>query len=174
MGTAASPGRTVWNVLITLLLLMGLWAVFLFALPLAVSIVEVQAGLQRFPPLLRTSSIALAGFTLLALWAALTTAIFGNGTPLPLSPTRRLVIQGPYAFVRNPLVIAFIGQVFALGAGLGSVPVLVYGLCVAVFWYVALRPSEERRFADRFGADWNRYRSQVRAWRPRLRPYRAS
>jgi len=48
----------------------------------------------------------------LALWCLLTFAFIGKGTPAPFDPPRRLVIRGPYRFVRNPM---YIGAATALG-----------------------------------------------------------
>src|SRR5438034_9515051 len=63
--------------------------------------------------------------SVVALWCIFTFASVGRGTPMPLDPPRRLVIRGPYRFVRNPM---YMGAGLALaGAALfyASLPVLV-------------------------------------------------
>ena len=54
--------------------------------------------------------IGTAG-AVVALWCILAFASLGRGTPMPLDPPRRLVIKGPYRFVRNPM---YIGAALAL------------------------------------------------------------
>ena len=168
----ARPAHAWWNIVKTLGFLLLFCFVFLFVVPIAVSIVEIERWIQRFPPLLRTAGIALVVFAVLGLWAAITLAVVGQGTPAPFDTVRRLVTRGPYAYVRNPLVIAAIGLGVAIGVVLGSVPVLVYITLSLLIWYAFVRPAEERDLAARFGDSWADYAQSVRAFRPRLTPYR--
>ena len=101
-----------------------------------------------------------------ALWCIFTFASAGRGTPAPFDPPRRLVVRGPYRFVRNPM---YIGAGLALaGAALfyESWPLLVYtGLFflathILVVWY------EEPVLRESFGPDYEAYRGRVRRWWP--------
>jgi protein-S-isoprenylcysteine O-methyltransferase Ste14 len=111
--------------------------------------------------------IAAAGLAV-ALWCLFTFAFLGKGTPAPFDPPRRLVIQGPYRFVRNPM---YIGAGFALaGAALfyKSFPLLGYtGLFfiathLFVVWY------EEPTLRRTFRKEYEDYCGKVRRWWPNL------
>lgn len=101
-----------------------------------------------------------------ALWCIFTFAFVGRGTPAPFDPPRRLVIEGPYRFVRNPM---YIGAGLALaGAALfyESLPLLGYtGLFflathLFVVWY------EEPTLRRTFGPEYEAYCGRVRRWWP--------
>lgn len=159
----------IWNIIKTIAFVLGLWLVFLFAIPIGIAILEVELGIQRIPPQTPIALISFPVFTALAIWSALTLAIAGRGTPMAVDGPKQLVTRGPYAFVRHPLVVATIGQGAAVGLIFGSVPVLLYVAVSGVFWYFVIKPREERRLAERFGDDWERYRQTVRALIPRFR-----
>jgi protein-S-isoprenylcysteine O-methyltransferase Ste14 len=69
-------------------------------------------------------------------------------------------------------VIAAIGQGVSIGLMLGSVPVLAYFATSLAVWYFFVRPAEERDLEARFGRSWRDYARRVKAFRPRLTPYR--
>jgi protein-S-isoprenylcysteine O-methyltransferase Ste14 len=102
----------------------------------------------------------------LAAWCILTFAFVGWGTPAPFDPPRRLVVRGPYRFVRNPM---YLGAAVALaGAALfyGSVPLLGYvGLFLIVVhgFVVAYEEPTLRRL---FGSEYEDYCRRVSRWRP--------
>jgi protein-S-isoprenylcysteine O-methyltransferase Ste14 len=160
------------NVIKTTAFLIVLWSIFLFALPMAISVVEIRVGLQRVPPQPLLATGLLIVTTLLTLWAAFTFAVSGLGTPLTVDPPRQFVTSGPYAYVRHPFVIGVVGQIVALGIALGSVPVIAYAAVVLIVWYYGIRPGEERTLLERFGPDAEAYFQNVRSFRPRMTPYR--
>jgi len=115
-------------------------------------------------------SLAVLGLgAALALWCILTFALVGKGTPAPFDPPRRLVVAGPYRWVRNPM---YIGAVLVLlGAALfyGSVGLLAF---VAGFWTVAhlfVVLYEEPVLQRTFGALYTDYCLTVPRWVPRWR-----
>ena len=94
-----------------------------------------------------------------------------GGTPLPLAPTRHLVVSGFHRYVRNPIYLGSL-LIFAGEALLfGRLSLLEYavigwaGAAAFVRWY------EEPALTRRFGAEYESYRRAVPAWRPRLHPW---
>jgi len=99
----------------------------------------------------------------------------GLGTPAPFDPPRKLVISGPYRYVRNPMyvgmgiVMAGFAIVFPHGANiflgeLGAAFALVFGFVVLY---------EEPALRGLFGDDYLEYCRNVRRWIPRLSPWYA-
>lgn len=104
----------------------------------------------------------------LALWCILAFALVGKGTPAPFDPPRKLVVQGPYQWVRNPM---YIGAALALcGAAIfyRSVPLLGYLGVFLVATHVFVVRYEEPTLSRLFGDDYQAYRTNVRRWLPRL------
>ena len=169
-----APQRsTAVNAVSTVIQSILVWGLALVILPMCLLALEQSLGVTS----LRFQPQRVAGFVMFIISAAVnTSAAFafvrvGKGTPLPTSCPRSLVIAGPYRHVRNPMALGGIGQGLSVGVFLGSWSVLVYSLLGAVFWHVAVRPSEERDLATRFGSDYALYRQRVRLWLPRWRPY---
>ena len=108
-------------------------------------------------------------FRLLGLIISYSIVYFGEGTPLPLDQTNKLVIAGPYCYVRNPMALAGIGQGVAGGIYCGALPILIYSLMGAIIWNFMFRPIEEKDLADRFGELCLQYQQNVRCWFPSLR-----
>ncbi|MBN9613467.1 MAG: isoprenylcysteine carboxylmethyltransferase family protein [Actinobacteria bacterium] len=153
--------------------LTAFWVFFLLLLPGAIGWFEMRWGLRLVPTSSPVASFVLAlGAILLLLasalgiWAAITMSTLGDGTPLPSATARRLVIAGPYLFVRNPMALAGIVQAAGVGLMLGSWLVVLYALCGAAYWNWLVRPFEEQELAQRFGAPYNDYRTRVRCWIP--------
>jgi len=111
--------------------------------------------------------VAAAGAAL-ALWCVIAFASIGRGTPAPFDPPRRLVIQGPYHFVRNPM---YVGAGVALaGAGLfyESLPLMGYSAFFLLAAHLFVVWYEEPTLRRTFGQEYEAYCRQVRRWWPSL------
>jgi protein-S-isoprenylcysteine O-methyltransferase Ste14 len=96
----------------------------------------------------------------------------GRGTPAPVAPTERLVVGGEYRFVRNPMYVAVVGAVLSQAMIFASLPLLVYAAVVWAVMAAFVHWYEEPVLLERYGEEYQRYRHAVRAWWPRLRPWR--
>jgi protein-S-isoprenylcysteine O-methyltransferase Ste14 len=86
-------------------------------------------------------------------------------------PTERLVVQGFYRHVRNPMYVAVTSLVLGQGLLLGSLSVLVYGLVVLLAFHLFVLGYEEPTLRRRFGAEYEAYCAGVGRWLPRLKPW---
>lgn len=146
------------------------WGVFLVVLPAIINSFEERWNLTvKFPILVVVAGFALlALFSVLGVWSARSVANFGSGTPLPAAMANHLVVRGPYAFVRNPMAIAGIGQGVAIGIFIGSWMVIVYALVGSLLWNWLIRPHEEADLRERFGTEFDDYAARVSCWIPRF------
>jgi protein-S-isoprenylcysteine O-methyltransferase Ste14 len=102
-----------------------------------------------------------------ALWCIFTFAMIGRGTPAPFDPPRRLVIRGPYRFVRNPM---YIGAGLALASAAlfyESLPLLAYAGLFFLATHVFVMLYEEPTLRRTFGEEYEAYCRQVGRWWPR-------
>jgi protein-S-isoprenylcysteine O-methyltransferase Ste14 len=147
-------------------LFVGLLLVFLPARILESSGIVRPATLGR----LELAGIAVGvGGALLALWCIVTFAFVGRGTPAPFDPPRRLVVSGPYRYVRNPM---YLGAGLALGGAAlvyRSVPLLIYLGAFLVATHLFVLAYEEPTLARLFGDEYVAYRTRVHRWLPRGR-----
>jgi protein-S-isoprenylcysteine O-methyltransferase Ste14 len=93
-------------------------------------------------------------------------AFIGKGTPAPFDPPRRLVVRGPYRFVRNPM---YVGAALALaGAALfyQSIQLLAFvaGFILVTHFFVVL--YEEPTLRRLFGLEYQAYCQRVHRWWP--------
>jgi protein-S-isoprenylcysteine O-methyltransferase Ste14 len=104
----------------------------------------------------------------IALSCILTFVFVGKGTAAPFDPPRRLVVRGPYRFVRNPM---YVGAILALaGAALlyKSIPLLAYAALFGLIMHVLVVFYEEPTLRRTFGNDYVAYCGHVGRWWPKL------
>jgi protein-S-isoprenylcysteine O-methyltransferase Ste14 len=175
VGHEARPASTLCNLLKTLAQSGTMWLIFLVLGPAIIWNIERALGWSRFYLAFawqREITVALfAAGWLLAWCSAFFLVTRGQGTPLPAASPCRLVIVGPYRHIRNPMALASLGQGAAIALFFGSPLMIAYISIGIMLWNYFARPWEEYDLERRFGEDYRRYKSQVRCWVPRLKPY---
>ena len=104
--------------------------------------------------------------TAIALWCVFTFVFIGKGTPAPFDPPKKLVVRGPYRFVRNPMYIGA-GMTLA-GAALyyESLSVFIYTCLFFLITHLFVVLYEEPTLRRTFGDDYEAYCRRVRRWIP--------
>jgi protein-S-isoprenylcysteine O-methyltransferase Ste14 len=95
----------------------------------------------------------------------------GDGTLAPWDPPRKLVVRGPYRFVRNPMIsgviLILLGEALLLHSpALGAWAVTFFAMNAIVIPFI-----EEPQLRDRFGDAYIEYCNNVPRLIPRVTPW---
>ncbi|HZM79132.1 MAG TPA: isoprenylcysteine carboxylmethyltransferase family protein [Candidatus Limnocylindrales bacterium] len=97
--------------------------------------------------------------------------VMKEGTPAPVAPTKHLVVEGFYRYVRNPMYVALVSIVLgeALWTAQGSL--FIYAVVVWAIPAAFVKLYEEPTLKQQFGEEYETYKRHVPAWIPRLKPW---
>ena len=167
----AERAPTTWLVMKTVVHLVVLWGVCLYLLPRAIVIWQHDVDLHAlfFEPQHELALGVMAVASAISFWSAMLLAVAGRGTPARVDAPRHLVITGPYAWVRNPMVVCGLVQGAAVALYTGSVLIFLLVLVAGVVWHLIRRKDEEKDLQRVFGRNYELYRRSVRCWMPQRR-----
>jgi protein-S-isoprenylcysteine O-methyltransferase Ste14 len=163
-----------WGLVKTIIVLPGTVLVFI---PAAILLVTRDS---KFAP-------KLASPTQIWFWLALLAAIIGlalsgsavtlfmklgKGTPAPWDPPKRLVIQGPYRYVRNPMITGALLMLLAEAILFQSLPIATWMTVFFIGNAIYFPLIEEKGLEKRFGDEYRNYKAHVPRWLPRIRPWK--
>jgi protein-S-isoprenylcysteine O-methyltransferase Ste14 len=90
----------------------------------------------------------------------------GRGTLAPIDPPKRLVVQGLFRYVRNPMYLGVLVLLLGEAAFFKSIALLQYtGIWFAIVHLVVVL-YEEPSLRRRFGPPYERYCRSVHRWLP--------
>jgi protein-S-isoprenylcysteine O-methyltransferase Ste14 len=138
-------------------------------------ITHFQAGTPPWPVAVRALGVALIVLGVLVNVATFVRfPVEGAGTPFPTDPpsSRKVMVGGPYRYVRNPMYVSYFVAIIGEALLLSRPVLFIYLLVVVAFVAGFVRWWEEPTMTRRFGAEYEAYRKQVPRWWPRL-PRRA-
>ena len=152
--------------------------IFFFAAPgvMAALVPWLLTGWER--PAVSWGVVDVLGLVLVVVGAAMVVACFarfvreGVGTPAPVAPTEFLVQGGLYRHVRNPMYVGVAAVILGQAALLRSTDLVWWSLIFLAAVVTFVKAYEEPTLREQFGASYDRYRSHVPGWLPRLSPWR--
>jgi protein-S-isoprenylcysteine O-methyltransferase Ste14 len=112
--------------------------------------------------------LVAAGGTLYFLCAFWGFAVRGRGTPAPIDPPKKLVVEGPYRVVRNPMYWSVLFVMLGEAIVFHSVVLAAWGCGFFAFTMLFVLFYEEPTLRHKFGRDYEEYRRRVPRWIPRF------
>ena len=98
----------------------------------------------------------------LMIWALVMHYNYGKGAASHTAPIQCLLISGPYALSRHPMLLGAVFFYFGIGTIVSSVLVGLYGSVItAILAYVLIVYIEEPVLLARFGQEYKEYQKKV-------------
>ena len=139
---------------------------FIVAVPLLLSSLNDRLSLPR---LWFTTGITFGQFLLLAGGLALLNCFvvikkFGQGTPVPTEPPKKLVTQGLFQFTRNPMYLALFAVILGEFFYFGTLLLFIYFLFIFLSFHLYVVKKEEPELEKRFGQEYLEYKKKTPRW----------
>jgi protein-S-isoprenylcysteine O-methyltransferase Ste14 len=131
-------------------------------------------GHAWWPPARVFGGAFVLGGGVVLVQAFISFVVEGLGTPAPVAPTEHLVVGGLYRYVRNPMYLAVVAVILGQALLLGRLVLVVYAVVVGALMWAFATWYEVPALTRQFGEEYQRYRSAVPGWWPRLTPWTAA
>lgn len=146
--------------------MVGAGILFIFLIPyVAIIILPKFDILLHLPSLFfGTINFLLGGMLILCgvffAWWSIGMQLFkAQGTPLPLIPTQKLLINGPFKYSRNPMTFGTICAYGGIGVAVGSLSSLLTVAFFASLLCLYIKRIEEQELSIRFGQEYLDYKA---------------
>ena len=131
--------------------------------------------LINFPMLLPLSvniivSIPILIIGLLMISWSMITFFRVKGTPVPFNPPPKLVLNGPYAYMRNPMLTGLFITLFGCGIYFNSISLaFIFTPFFIICNLIEIKYIEEPELEKRLGKDYIEYKKKVPRFIPRFK-----
>ena len=149
----------------TVIVLVPLWVADRSHIAVRVGSGALQIGIQLIGVIALAVGVLLFGASLRQF------AVAGRGTLAPWDPPKNLVVEGPYRYVRNPMISGVCFILFGEALVLLSQPHLMWALVFLGLNAVYIPILEEPMLRERFDGSYREYCRHVHRLLPRLRPW---
>jgi len=141
---------------------------FLIGIPFALVIlspfIDTYLRLPKF--VLEPLNIIVALFLIIpglsfSAWSVWVQFKIGGGTPIPMMPTQKLVVDGPYAYCRNPMTLGMIIFYFGISVWIGSLSSIGLTVLFTALIIAYVKLVEEKELEARFGEEYIKYKKRT-------------
>ena len=151
-------GITFWFGLSVLFVFASLWLDMI--LPVHISLPTPTNIFLSLPLLLIGATLDLLTFYRFAK---------ARGTPVPLNPPKKLITEGIYSWVRNPMLLGWLIMLFGMGILLNSFYLIfILTPLFILLNTLYLKTIEEKEMEKKFGEDYLRYKQSVPLFIPKI------
>ncbi|NJN80466.1 MAG: isoprenylcysteine carboxylmethyltransferase family protein [Anaerolineales bacterium] len=106
--------------------------------------------------------------TIIIIWCSVDMVKKGLGTPAHVDPPKKLIINGLYHYVRNPIylgaLLVLLGYILWFGSGL----MVIYFFLFLLAYQILITLIEEPVLRNMFGKGYEEYCQKVPRWIPRI------
>jgi len=93
-----------------------------------------------------------------------------RGTPVPFDPPPKLITNGLYAYIRNPMLLGMFIFMLGLGVLFGSLSfIFIFTPLFIVLNVLYLKAIEEKEMEKKFGREYLEYKKRVPMFIPRFK-----
>lgn len=129
----------------------------------------------KFPMLLPSSANIIISIPILIIglfmisWSMIT-FLRVKGTPVPFNPPPKLVSNGPYAYMRNPMLTGLFITLFGCGIYFNSISLaFIFTPFFIICNLIEIKYIEEPELGKRLGKEYLEYKKKVPRFIPRIR-----
>lgn len=101
-------------------------------------------------------------------WTMILFSKLGKGTLAPWEPTKHLIVEGPYSYVRNPMITGVLSMLLGEYFLTGATQLLWWFGFFFLINSIYFPLSEEKHLEEKFQHEYREYKKNVPRWIPRL------
>jgi protein-S-isoprenylcysteine O-methyltransferase Ste14 len=147
---------------------------FVFIMPFIIVRLSPKMGtLHRYKVMIGDLNYFAGGIMIiiglvLALWTIFVQIKRGLGTPMPLLPPEKLLIDGPYKYCRNPMVFGGYIYYFGISCFVGSLSSFFIVALFIIILMIFIKIGEEPELEKRFGQAYKEYKQETPFMIPKI------
>ena len=140
-------------------------SIFVFAIPyfllLLAGVIDVVFEIPRFHYFfvnyVMGAMIVIVGL-FFSVWSVTVQVFKVRGTPLPMMPTKKLLVSGPFRYCRNPMSFGILLHYLGIAVWVGVFSMIFIIILCALLLVLYIKRVEEHELERRFGDAYREYK----------------